>query len=370
VVGGCPDIPSAYSAPGVRHSVDPRRVVVDLVLPTSPTWDETVGMRAAFYDHTGSARDVLGVGELDTPEPGPGQVRVRVHVSAVNPTDVKARSGAVPRPFTGLRVPHQDGAGEIDAVGDGVDRARIGQRVWVWLAAPSGDEPFSEWGTAAEYTVVDAERAVPLPAGASYELGACLGVPALTAYHCLFLGGTPAGTTVLVAGGAGAVGHYAIELGKWAGATVVTTVSGPEKAELARQAGADLVVNYRDADVVEQVRKVVPHIDRVVEVDLGANLELDLALLAPGGTVVTYAATPQDPTVPVRRLMVANAALRFVLLYGVPRAELAAAAEQVSLAAASLTALPLHRFELSQIAEAHEAAEAGATGKVLVDISG
>ncbi|GAA4694573.1 NADPH:quinone reductase [Pseudonocardia yuanmonensis] len=329
-------------------------------------------MRAAFYDRTGPAREVLTVGGIDTPEPGPGQVRVRVRVSAVNPTDVKTRDGTTARPFDGVRVPHQDGVGDIDAVGDGVDAGRVGQRVWLWLASPGGPggAPVAEWGTAAEYCVVPEAQAVPLPGSAPDDLGACLGVPAMTAYHCLFTGGSPHGTNVLVAGGAGAVGHYAVEIGGWAGATVVATVSGPEKAELAKRAGADLVVNYREPDAEQRIRALVPHVDRVVEVALGANLDLDLALLRNGGTIVTYAAAPQDPTVPVRRLMTANAVLRFVLLYGVPREDLAAAARELTIAVSegALSPLPVHRFTLDDIAAAHEAVESGTTGKVLVDI--
>ncbi|MFR9805430.1 NADPH:quinone reductase [Pseudonocardia sp. RS010] len=328
-------------------------------------------MRSAFYDRTGPAREVLQVGTVDTPEPGSGQVRVRVRVSAVNPTDTKTRDGTTARPFDGVRVPHQDGVGEIDAVGAGVDAARVGQRVWLWLASPggAGGAPLAEWGTAAEYCVVPQEQAVPLPESASDELGACLGVPALTAYHCLFTGGSPHGTNVLVAGGAGAVGHYAVEIAGWAGATVVATVSGPEKAELAKQAGADLVVNYREPDVEQQIRALVPQVDRVVEVALAANLDLDLGLLANGGTIVTYAAA-QDPTIPVRRLMTANATLRFVLLYGVAREELAAAAREITVAVSegALSPLPVQRFPLDEIAAAHEAVESGTTGKVLVDI--
>jgi NADPH2:quinone reductase len=328
-------------------------------------------MRAAFYDRTGPAREVLQVGTVDTPEPGPGQVRVRVRVSAVNPTDTKTRDGTTARPFDGVRVPHQDGVGEIDAVGEGVDATRVGQRVWLWLASPGGPggAPLAEWGTAAEYCVVAQEQAVPLPESAPDELGACLGVPAMTAYHCLFTGGSPHGTAVLVAGGAGAVGHYAVEIAGWAGATVVTTVSGPEKAELAKRAGADLVVNYREPDAEQQIRALVPQVDRIVEVALGANLELDLALLANGGTIVTYAAA-QDPAIPVRRLMTANAVLRFVLLYAVPREDLVRAAREITVAVSegALSPLPVHRFPLDDIAAAHEAVESGATGKVLVDI--
>lgn len=320
-------------------------------------------MRAARYERTGPAREVLRVEEVDTPEPGPGEVRVRISASGVNPTDWKTRAGATPGAIDGFQVPHHDGAGVIDAVGDGVDPARVGQRVWLVLAAFQ-----NRWGTAAEYSVVNAERAIALPEGASFELGASLGVPAVTAAHCLGDRDRLSGATVLVAGGAGAVGHYAIQLAKHAGARVVTTVSSAEKAELARAAGADLVVNYRDEDVIDQVTAFAPTVDRVVEVDLGANLDLDLAVSAPNTVIVTYAATPQDPTLPVRRLMTANVTLHFVLLYRVLPAELKAAIGFVDDAVrdGALTELPVTRFGIDQIADAHDAVEGGAVGKVLV----
>ncbi|MEQ3553294.1 NADPH:quinone reductase [Pseudonocardia nematodicida] len=329
-------------------------------------------MKAVSYSREGAARDVLTVGDLETPDPGPGQVRVRVRTSAVNPTDAKTRSGVTGRPFDGVRVPHQDGVGEIDAVGEGVDPSRVGQRVWLWLGSPGGDggAPLAEWGTAAEYTVVPASQATPLPDGASDDLGACLGVPAMTAYHCLFADGSIAGRTVLVTGGAGAVGHYAIQLARWAGATVVTTVSGPEKAELARAAGARHVVNYREGDPAAAILDAVGPVDHVVEVSLAQNLDQDLAVLRRGGRIVSYAATPQDPALPVRALMTANAQLRFVLLYGVPGEVLADAARGVGAAVAhgALTPLPIHRFALDDVAAAHEAVEKGVTGKVVVDV--
>ena len=204
-------------------------------------------------------------------------------------------------------------AGIIDAVGDGVDPGRVGERVWTWMAAATG-----RYGTAAQWSVVPARQAVPLPDSASAELGACLGVPAVTAHRCLFADGPVAGKNVLVAGGAGAVGHFAIELAKFYGARVVTTVSGPAKAELARRAGADLVVNYRDPDAADQVREFAPQMDRIVELALGANLDLDLALSGPQTHIVDYAAEPADPVLPVRRCMTANVTLRFMLLYTLP----------------------------------------------------
>jgi len=287
-------------------------------------------VKAARYDRTGPASEVLRVAEVERPEPGAGQVRVRVALSGINPTDVKSRGGLTPRPIEGFQIPHHDGAGVIEAVGAEVDPARIGERVWLWFAATG-----QPWGTAAEWTIVPAARAVPLPDGALFELGACLGVPAMTAHRCLFADGPVEDRAVLVAGGAGAVGHYAIELAKFAGARVVATVSNEQKAALARQAGADEVVNYRDADAIDQVRKFAEQVDRIVEVDLGANL-----------------------------------ALRFVLLYGVPQSALSRATQDITqaLAAGALTELPLHRYPLDDIVAAHEAAESGVTGKVVLDI--
>jgi NADPH2:quinone reductase len=319
-------------------------------------------MRAALYRGTGKAAEVLHVEEVDRPEPGPGEVLVRVYASGVNPTDHKARSGAVPRPIDDFQIPHQDGAGVIEAVGPGVDPGRVGQRVWLFLAAAG-----RRWGTAAEWTVVPERQAGPLPDGASFELAASLGVPAMTAHYCLFSDSPVNGQTVLVAGGAGAVGHFAIELAKRAGARVVTTVSSAEKAALAEKAGADLVVNYRSPDAVDQIKAFGP-VDRVIEVALGANLKLDLAVVRPQATIVTYAAEAADPVLPVRACMTADITLKFVLLYGVPMAALEQAAADITaaLAAGELTGLPVHKFPLADIAAAHEAAESGAVGKVIV----
>jgi len=319
-------------------------------------------MRAALYRGMGEATEVFHVEEVDRPEPGPGEVLVRVHASGVNPTDYKARSGAVPRPIEGFQIPHQDGAGVIEAVGSGVDPGRVGERVWLWFAAAG-----RRWGTAAEWTTLPARQAALLPDGASFELGASLGVPAMTAHHCVFSDGPVNGQTVLVAGGAGAVGHFAIELAKRAGARVVTTVSSPAKAALAEKAGADLVVNYRSTGAADQVKAFGP-VDRVIEVALGANLELDLAVTGPRATIVTYAAEAADPVLPVRACMTANVTLKFVLLYGVPVATLERAAADITaaLAAGELTGLPVHKFPLDDIAAAHQAAEGGAVGKIIV----
>ncbi len=320
-------------------------------------------MKAVRYERYGPAAEVLRVDEVERPSPGPGEVLVKVAVSAINPTDYKSRSGATPRPIDGFQIPHQDGAGVIEAVGDGVDPGRVGQRVWLWLAAAG-----SKWGTAAEWTVVPGRQAVPLPDEASFELGASLGVPAMTAHWCLFSDGPVAGQKILVAGGAGAVGHFAIELARRAGAAVVTTVSSPEKAELARKAGAAQVVNYRDPGAAGRIKAAVGQVDRVIEVALGANLALDLAVTRPGATVVCYAAEASDPVLPVRACMSANVVFRFVLLYGIAAAALDHAVTGISaaLVAGGLTELPVQRFGLSDIVAAHEAAEARPVGKVLV----
>lgn len=320
-------------------------------------------MRAALYDRTGGS-DVLRIEEVERPEPGPGEVRVRVHVSGVNPTDWKTRAGVTPRPIDGFQIPGQDGAGVIDAVGDGVDGSRVGERVWVWLAAAG-----RRWGTAAQWTAVPADQAVRLPDGAPYSLGASLGVPAVTAHRCLFADGPVDGLDVLVAGGAGAVGHFAVELAKRAGATVVATVSGEEKGRLASAAGADHVVDYRAGDAADRIGRLTPGVHRFVEVALGSNLELDLAVAADHAVIAAYAASV-DPTLPVRACMNKNVTIRFVLLYGVPRPALTAAAADITAAleAGDLTGLPTKTFPLGDAATAHDAVEGGFAGKVLIEI--
>lgn len=323
-------------------------------------------MRAATYDRVGPAGEVLRVGDIERPEPGPGQVRVRLAVSGINPTDVKARGGSVPRPIDGFQIPHQDGAGHIDAVGAGVDPGRVGQPVWLWFAAAG-----SRFGTAAEWTVVPERQAVPLPPNASLELGAGLGVPAVTAAHCLFADGPLDGAAVLVAGGAGAVGHFAVELASRAGARVVSTVSKPWQADLARAAGAHHVVDYTDPDAAEQIRSfLTTGVDRVIEVAIGANLPLDLAVAGPAATIVSYAAAGADPALPVRACMTANVTLKFMLLYTLTDAQLDAAVGHVgsALAQGALTPQPMTRFPLDRVAQAHEAVEAGGSGKVVLDL--
>jgi NADPH2:quinone reductase len=317
---------------------------------------------AAVYRRPGGS-DVLEVTEVDTPQPGAGEVRVRLRVAGVNPTDWKSRTRTSP---DGFQVPGQDGAGEVDAVGEGVDPGRVGERVWVWFAAARG----RRWGTAAQWTVVPSRQAVRLPDGVPLDLGAGLGIPAMTAFHCLHADGPVDGRTVLVAGGAGAVGNAGVALAVRAGAHVLATASSPDKAELARAAGAHAVVDYRAPDAVEQVRRAAPDgVHRVVEVALGANLALDLAVAAPHAVVATYA-DDEVRAMPVRDLMVANVVLRFVLVYGVADDDLDAAVAGIRPAVADgdLPALPPLWFPLDRVAEAHDAVERGAPGKVLLDL--
>jgi NADPH:quinone reductase-like Zn-dependent oxidoreductase len=320
-------------------------------------------MRAAVYSRRGAARDVLSVVELPVPEPGSGEVRVRVRVSGVNPTDWKARASGGPLPWA-YQVPGQDGAGDIDAVGPGVDPGRVGQRVWVFHSA--WQRPH---GTAAQYTVVPSEQAVPLPDTATYEQGAGLGIPYITAHHCVFGDGPVDGRTVLVTGGAGAVGNAAIQLARWGGARVVATVSTDPKAALATAAGAGAVLGYREPGFLDRLAAAAPDgVHRVVDVALGANLEADLSVLRPGGTIVTYASEAADPAVPTRRLMTGNIGLQFVLVYTLAPSQIAHAVTDISsaLADGALRELPRQVFGLDSVADAHDAVEQGAVGKVLV----
>ncbi|MFL6128157.1 MAG: NADPH:quinone reductase [Mycobacteriales bacterium] len=339
-------------------------------------------MKAIVYTGTGGP-DVLELAERPVPEPAPGEVRVRVTVSGVNPTDWKSRQGdgsGAPPP-AGWQIPHHDGAGVVDAVGNGVDPVLVGERVWLWEAAYR-----RPWGTAAEYTTVPARQAVLLPAGTPDVLGASLGVPFLTAHRCLTAGeampdrldpGALSGRTVLVQGGAGAVGNAAIQLARWADATVVATVSSPAKAQLAAAAGASHVIDYRTEDVATEVRKIVPHgVDAIVEVS-AANTATDVAVIGLHGCVAVYADSGGgELTLPVRPLMVPNARWQFVLLYTEPAAAKAAAVEDVNAAVADGAVrvgpdagLPLHRFPLAATAEAQAAVQDGAVGKVLVDVA-
>jgi NADPH2:quinone reductase len=337
-------------------------------------------MKAIVYERTGDP-SVLELVDRPVPEPAPGEVLVRVAVSGVNPTDWKTRQGngsGAPPPY-GWQVPNQDGAGVIEQVGTGVDADLIGERVWIWEAAWR-----RPWGTAAEYTTVPVRQVVRLGTPASFDLGACLGIPFLTAHRCLTVGetmpqhlhaGALTDRTVLVQGGAGAVGNAAIQLARWADATVITTVSSPEKAQLAAAAGATHVINYRQQDVAAEVRKIAAHgVDAIVEVSPARNAAVDAEILAPHAAVAIYADDGGGQlALPVRAMMVPNARWQFVLVYTEPATAKAQAVEDVAAAAAdgairigANAGLPVHRYPLAQAAAAHQAVQNSAVGKVLI----
>jgi len=328
-------------------------------------------MRAGWYERNGAAREVLKVGELPTPNAGPGEVRVRLHASGVNPSDVKKRAGFRGQVITDPRIiPHSDGAGIVDQIGPGVTGARLGERVWLHSAQFQRAD-----GTAAEYVTVPAALATRLPNNTDFAAGACIGIPVMTAHRCVFADGMVTGRTVLVAGGAGAVGFYAIQLAKWGGARVVTTVSSDDKQAAALRAGADIVINYKLGNVVEQIRDTVgpDGIDRVIEVDFGANLATNLAVLKPGGTIASYASmAAPEPALPFYALMAKNAVLRLVLVYSMGAEATAAACADITrwLESGDRAHQIAERFSLDQLAAAHEAVEAGTKiGCVVIDLA-
>lgn len=328
-------------------------------------------MKAAWYEKLGAAQDVLTVGEINPPELGAGEVLIKVHASGINPSDVKQRSGWGGLKLRASRViPHNDGAGVIEAVGQGVAAERVGQRVWVYKATfPRA------MGTAAEYVVVPAEQAVPLPDSVSFAEAACLGVPAMTAHHCVFKDGPVSGQTILVAGGAGAVGHYAVQLAKWGGATVITTVSSDAKAAVAKAAGADHVINYKTQDVVYETRNITGHksgIDRVIEVDFAGNLETNLAILKIDGVIATYASDSNtEPLLPVYSFAYKNLTVHFVLVYVMSSAAHQAAIRDITTCLESnrLQHQIAQQYSLEQIVAAHEMLESGrAIGNLIITL--
>ncbi|MDC0082279.1 NADPH:quinone reductase [Emcibacteraceae bacterium] len=326
-------------------------------------------MKATWYTKTGEVEDVLNYGEMNAPIPIAGEVSVRIYASGINPSDVKTRAGARgPIAFDKV-IPHSDGAGIIEAVGEGVDLTRVGERVWIWNGA--WKRPF---GTCAEYICVPSEQAAPLPINVSFEVGACLGIPASTAYFGVYSDGSVEGKTVLVTGGAGAVGHYAIQFAKLGGAKVITTVSGPEKAAHAQSAGADAVINYREGDVAEAIMKATDGngVDRIVEVEFGGNLEVSNKVLRNNGVIATYGSmAAMEPKLPFYPMMFKGVTLRMFLVY-----LLSDEARQSTIAGvnemignAKLIHAITETYDLSDIANAHKAVESGKViGNVVVQI--
>lgn len=326
-------------------------------------------MRAVWYERNGPAREVLVEGDMPDPEPGAGELRVRIACSGINPSDVKRRAGFNQPPLAWPRaIPGMDGAGVVDRVGTGVDAAWLGRRVWLHSTAIG-----RAFGTCAGYALTVPSRCFELPAGTAMAEGAALGVPAMTAHRALFAGGPIAGQSVLVTGGAGAVGFYAIQLAVWGGARVIATVSSAAKAEVARRAGAEVVVDYRREDVVAAVRAFTggAGVARVVEVDFGANLAVSLAAVADHGCIAAYASMGEPkPALPFYDLSRRNVTVMPFLVYAMPAAAIALAGRDVN--AWLGTGRAVHqvgaRFALAHTVDAHLAVEAGALGKVVVEV--
>jgi NADPH2:quinone reductase len=326
-------------------------------------------MKAVWYERTGAAPDVLTFGDLPTPLAGPGEVRVRLEASGVNPADVGRRAGSYRAQEFPRVIPNSDGAGIVDQLGDGVTRLHAGQRVWLYNGQRNG----RAFGTAAEYITLAEHLVTPLPDQVSFAAGATLGIPGMTAWCCLFGDGPIAGQTVLVTGGAGAVGHYAVQLAKWGGARVIATVSSSFKAEQARLAGADLVIDYKTEDVVAKTMAFTEQrgVNRVVDVDFGGNVATTLKLMAMNSTIAVYATNGnRNPVLPMRELMEKCIALRALVLFALPPALLAAAQADMTkwLAAGTRLHNIAAQFALSETAQAHLAVEKGdKLGTVIID---
>jgi NADPH2:quinone reductase len=314
-------------------------------------------VRAAWYDRTGKARDVLVVGEMPDPVPGPGEVRVALKTSGVNPSDWKARMGS--RPMLGPRIiPHSDGAGVIDQVGAGVSAARIGERVWVW-----NGQWKRTFGTCATMITLASEQAVPLPQNVSFEAGACLGIPALTAYRALTTDGSVAGKSVLVTGGAGGVGHYAIQLARLLGAReILTTISSEAKAGHARAAGADATINYKTENLVERIKALTSGrgVDRIVDLDIAGHGKLIPDLIAKDGIVAAYGTNSQQVGFEFTRMIMTGVAVRFFIVYELARdVREAAIAHLTRLLEVDVLHAVAATYPLDRAADAHEAVEQG-----------
>ena len=324
-------------------------------------------MKAVWYEQNGGA-DILEYGDMPDPQPEPGEVRVRVVTSGVNPSDWKRRQGLTNKIEFPRVIPNQDGAGIIDAVGSGVDQSRVGERVWLFES--QFRRPF---GTGAEYTVQPSGHAIQLPDNTDFSTAAGLGVPAMTAHRCVFADGPISGKTVLVPGGAGAVGHYAIQQAKLGGATVISTVSSDEKGQIALAAGADHIVNYREGETVEKIRSLTDGdgVDHIVEVDLAANFPVSRQILKSSGVLAVYAAgNSPAPSIPLQ-FDSTNVTLRMVLVYDMPETAKDAAVADITTWLEDEKLIPFAgpHFPLKQLKDAHLAVESGAVGKVVIDVN-
>jgi NADPH2:quinone reductase len=327
-------------------------------------------MKAAWFEGFGPAREVLVIGQQADPQPATGEVLVRLKSSGVNPSDVKKRMGSAPALLdAGYVIPHSDGAGIIEAVGEGVPQSRVGERVWVYQAQHG-----RRFGSAAEFLAIESERAATLPDNTSFEVGACMGIPAMTAHRCVFADGPVDGQAILVTGGAGRVGHYAIQWAHQAGAKVIATASNTDDVQACHEAGADAVVNHRDADWYKQVLDANSGqcVDRVIDVEFGANLPQTLNLIRVGGTVATYSSTVvMEPKLPFYQMMFMDLTLRLVIVYSMPESAKQDAIADIDekLRDDRLQHRIAHSVPLDDIARAHELIEEGGfRGCVVVNL--
>ena len=327
-------------------------------------------MLAARFESFGTAKEVLVLGDTETPTAAPDEVLVRLHTSGVNPSDVKKRAGSFPNLLDGgFVIPNSDGAGVIEAVGDNVDPSRVGERVWIYQAQFA-----RRFGTAAEYVAIEASRAPKLPDNASFEVGACLGIPVMTAHRAVFADGDVAGQTILVTGGAGRVGHYAIQWAKQAGATVIASASNADDALSCKKAGAAHIINHRDDDVVGQIMAASngQAIDRIVDVEFGSNLATSVEVLKIGGVIATYSSTQvPEPKLPFFSMMYKDMTVRTIIVYAMPESAKQQAIVDIdkALRADSLQHRIAATFPLSEIAASNELVEQGSIrGAVVLTI--
>lgn len=327
-------------------------------------------MRAALYRTFGPAREVLELSDVETLEPGPGEVLVRMHTSAINPSDVKKRAGAFPDLLEGgFVIPNSDGAGVIEAVGEGIDKSRKGERVWVFQAQHE-----RRFGTAAEYVAISSNYAPRLPEAVGFDVGACLGIPAMTAHRAVFADGEVEDRTILVMGGAGRVGYYAIQWAHRAGATVIASASNDADTAACLEAGADHIINHRARDVAGQVLEASKGalIDRVVDLEFGTNLPVSIEVLKVGGTIAAYgSAQKPEPVLPFYRMMYKDLTLRTIIVYAMPDSAKDHAVADISSALSGgwLKHRIAHTLPLEDIAAGNEVVEAGdARGAVILVI--
>lgn len=324
-------------------------------------------MKAAWFEKFGSPADTIVLGELETPTPQAGEVLVKVMTTGINPSDTKKRAGAFPNLLDdGLVIPHSDGAGVIEAVGEGVDPSRIGERVWLYQAQFG-----RRFGTAADYLAIDENRAPKLADQASYEVGAILGIPVMTAHRCVFADGSVEGQTVLVTGGAGRVGYYAIQWAKYGGATVIATASNESDKVLCLELGADHVVNHRDENWAQQVLAATnsEKVDRVVEVEFGQNLPQVLDCIRVGGTIATYSSmVVPEPKLPFKQMMFMDLTIRMVIVYAMPEAAKQQAISDIEdvLSKETFAHRIAHSLPFEEMAKSHELIEQGGFGGCVV----